>query len=701
MASLVSPGVSVTITDESFFIPAASATVPLIFVATAEEKTQPGQDQRPAMGTFEHDVVRQVSSQAQLVELYGWPRFLEDSSGNAHNGDARNEYGLFAAYQFLQEGNRCYIVRANVNLNDDINDVRDMWDVKMQQASSVLENLITAYINQYNRANGLIVSSPGYKTTVTRSELISLAEQATVDIWDLYTFRNVRYDYFDSNLTPTTDTSGYQFVDLNAGATLAGATGLANDATVYTATIRVNDALDIALSVTGSAAQTFGDLNIIINAALGANATIAIDSGNLKVTSNATGPGSKISITNTGTFPLFSRLAGYRFLGTPITGEAADQNLKIYANGYSQPSTGDYFGFNGLAEDWVTSNSGSVVVGEWTPQEASNMLIEAANEFKYTVEFLNETSLGANDAARRVAIGTALQASINSNTEVLSEAYEFNLVLCPGWPETIDELKVLAKDKLKEEVFVVADLPMNLSPEDAAVWATNPVNRIFERCVAYYYPHCIESNLDGKNVMCAASGVALRTMAYSDNVSYQWFAPAGTRRGRAGSVTGTGYASGQLGGPTTFVQASLNEGQRDALYRDGVNVNPIVTFPARGVLVWGQKTSQTETSALNRVNVMRLMAYIKRQLRKNTMSFVFEPNDQLTRDNLKAAVDGFLSDLITKRALYDFATVCDESNNTPTRIDNNELWIDIALKPVKAAEFIYIPIRVVSTGAQI
>lgn len=700
MASLISPGVSVTIVDDSFFIPAASATVPLIFITTAEEKTQPGVSNQPAMGTYEHDVVRQVSSQAQLVSLYGWPRFMADSAGNQFHGDARNEYGLFAAYQFLQEGNRCYVVRANVNLNDDINDVRDMWELKMQQASSVLENLVTSYINLYNRANGLISSSPGYKTTVTRSELNSLAEQATVGIWDSYTFQNSHDNFMDDNLEPAANTPGYQFVDVTAGATPLGATGLSNDTTVYTAVVRYNDSADINISVTGSAAQVYADLLIILNAQLGANAIATIESGNIKITSAALGFGSSIVITNSGTTPLFPALSTYQYLGTPVVGQSADLALKIYANGYSQPSTRDYLGFDGLASEWVTSGSGSVNSGKWTPQESSDLLIEAANEFKYTVEFLNETSLGANDAARRVAIKTALQSTINSNQDVRSETYEYNLILCPGWPETVDELVSLAK-QVKEEAFVIADTPMDKTPEDVAQWAQNPVNRVYDRNVAYYYPHCIESNLDGVDIMCAASGVALRTMAYSDNVSYQWFAPAGTRRGRASQATGTGYVTGTLGGPTTFVQTSLNEGQRDALYMDGVNVNPIVTFPARGILVWGQKTSQAETSAMNRVNVVRLMGYIKRALRKNTMSFVFEPNDQLTRDNLKSAVDGFLGDLITKRGLYDFASQCDLSNNTPQRIDNNELWIDIAVKPVKAAEFIMIPIRVVSTGAQI
>jgi phage tail sheath protein FI len=127
----------------------------------------------------------------------------------------------------------------------------------------------------------------------------------------------------------------------------------------------------------------------------------------------------------------------------------------------------------------------------------------------------------------------------------------------------------------------------------------------------------------------------------------------------------------------------------------------LVFFPGSGFLIWGQKTSAPAASATDRVNVSRLIKYIKRQLRRNTLSFVFEPNDQLTRDNLKAVIDGFLGDLIVKRGLYDFATICDDSNNTPDRIDRNEMYVDIALKPVKAAEFIYIPIRIVATGAEI
>jgi len=369
--------------------------------------------------------------------------------------------------------------------------------------------------------------------------------------------------------------------------------------------------------------------------------------------------------------------------------------LPIFADGYDLASTGDFIGVLGE----MAVHVGVVIADQFTGQESANLLFAAADDFKYTTEFSVKTSLGATDAIRRVDIVTALQAALNSNQEIRSENFEYNLILCPGYPELVDEMLLLVAD-LGDEAFVIADTPMEMDATEVVAWS-GTIERQSSTHVAYYYPHSLASNIDGVNVLASASGTALRTYAYSDGVSELWFPPAGTRRGLVSGVTDVGYAKGTLGQPTVFQETHLNQGQRDNLYKYFTNLNPIVFFPGRGIIMWGQKTSSPDASAMDRVNVSRLVKYIKRQLRKNSMSFVFEPNDQLTRDNLKAAVDGFLGDLIVKRGLYDFATVCDESNNTPDRIDRNELYIDIAIKPVKAAEFIYIPIRVVATGAEI
>ena len=731
MATLVSPGVSVTITDESFFIPAASPTVPLFFIATGDEKKQPD-GQTDAAGTFESGVVRTVTSQRQVLELYGNPVFLEDSAGNQHHGDARNEYGLYAAWQFMGQGTRAYIVRANVNLNDDLDDIRDLWDRHITDAAFQLENEANNLISETNQINGKF---PG----------------------DAYenAFWTVNYG---GNLTGGTQINGspglltgspLSMVDIRAQNTTAGI-----DETV---TVTVP-----ASFLTGSPENTVSDLLLFIetnaNAQLNSENQISVSlvSGDVQIKSEATngggtelGPTTSITVFND---TLFSLLPEFVDLGSETSGQVgyketinqseyedlvsnvmdenvyplySFQNMKsdfeddqtadpfpVFPNGFDQPSTSNFYGIEGYANcgPGGDPDAGSCPNGtgsnpsfpeEWTPSDASDDLVFAADQYKYTQEFADKSSLGANDSARRTAIVTALQDEINSNVDVRAENFEYNLVSCPGYNETADELVSLVTGvDLKEEVLVVADTPVEQDASETVSWAQT-TSRVTSEHACYYYPWQLASNLDGENVTISPAGTALKTMAFSDEISELWFAPAGTRRGLVTGVTDLGYVSGTLGGPTEFVQLYVNQGQRDDLYRYFVNINPIVFFPGRGILVWGQKTVATDAQATDRVNVSRLVKYIKRQLRKNTLSFVFEPNDQLTRDSLKANVDAFLSDIVTKRGLFDFASVSDETNNTPDRIDRNEMYVDVAIKPVKAAEFIYIPIRIVSTGTEI
>lgn len=693
MANLVSPGVSVTVTDESFFVPASAPTVPLLFIATADEKLQPN-GITPAAGTFESNVVRTITSLQQSTQLYGIPVFKQDYTGKPLHGDARNEQGLLALNSFLGLGSSAFVVRANVNLNDDPASIVEKWTTKMQTASFILQNYITSFLDEYNNINGYTPVSVNYKTTVSASELLYLAHKATNSVFALYTFKNAKTDFFDNNLNSPASTAGYQTVSFG-GSITAGSNASGLGSSLYTAAV-VIDGTPRLLSINGTLANTFNNLIVEINNQLGSAGTAVIENGNIKITSETVGSASSVLITDTS---LFASCNGFAALLIATAGSLVDAPLPVFGNGFNQPATGNYAGFEGLAEEWILTHPSTSGFAEWTPAEAADMLLDAADEYSYTVEFLNKTSLGANDAARRVSIVTALAAVINGNTEVRSERFEYNLILCPGFPELVTEMVALAQE-IGDEAFVIADMPSTLSPEDAANWGLQ-TDRVRGTNVAYYYPGCLTTNLDGASVYGSASAVALRTYTNSDNVSKIHFAPAGPRRGMVTGVQKMGYLTGTLSTPTTFVETNLNLGQRNNLYQYLNNINPITDIPGRGILVMGQKTSAIAASAMDRVNVVRMLADLRRRLRKAAFSYLFEPNDQITRDNLKASVDGVLTNLMIERGLYDYVSVCDGSNNYADRIDRNELYLDIALKPVHAVEFIYVPIRVLATGASL
>lgn len=308
-------------------------------------------------------------------------------------------------------------------------------------------------------------------------------------------------------------------------------------------------------------------------------------------------------------------------------------------------------------------------------------------------------------AAQNICIVRAIQESINSNEDIRAEDLYFNLIAAPGYVEAVDEMLALNTDR-KETAFVLCDTPFSLSATGTALqnWSTGAnapygsgADGLVQRSkyFAAWYPSGLSSNLNGTDVVVPPTHMALRTIAYNDQVAYPWFAPAGLQRGIVNNAAQVGYVNqdGQ------FISVKLNEGQRDILYNNGIN--PIRVMPNGGIVVFGQKTRQAYASATDRINVVRLENYLRYQLNQLAMPFLFEPNDSTTRKAVKDAFDRFLSELITLRALYDFLVVCDLSNNTPGRIDRNELWIDIAIQPVKAIEFIFIPIRIKNTGASL
>ena len=305
--------------------------------------------------------------------------------------------------------------------------------------------------------------------------------------------------------------------------------------------------------------------------------------------------------------------------------------------------------------------------------------------------------------AQRKVVVQALQATVNSNQQIRDEeSRAFNLIACPGYPELIGELVSLNYDR-GLTAFVVGDTPARLTSDATSLlnWGTNQRLALedndlglvsSDEYLGIFYPWGFTSDNFGNNVAVPPSHMILRTIALNDQVAYPWFAPAGVRRGGITNATAVGYIDSE----GEFNSVALNVGQRDTLA--SVKVNPITFITGTGLVNYGQYTRARSASALDRINVARLVCYLRRQLNALAKPYIFEPNDKITRDEIKGAVESLLLELVGQRALYDYLVVCDESNNTPSRIDRNELYIDIAIEPVKAVEFIYIPLRLKNTG---
>ena len=307
-------------------------------------------------------------------------------------------------------------------------------------------------------------------------------------------------------------------------------------------------------------------------------------------------------------------------------------------------------------------------------------------------------SMKAGSAAQRAIVVAALSSAVDSNLEIREDLYQFNLLVAPGYPELIDNLVTLNTDR-GETGFVIGDTPMTLPATTTAIsnWNKNTSGNGLATASPYlgvYYPSGLTTDLSGNTVAVPASYAVLRTFLYSDNVSYPWFAPAGTHRGLVSNIQDVGYVNANTG---AWVHNSIGQGLRDALYT--LAINPITQLPGVGIVVWGQETKSGSSTARNRVNVVRLENYLRNIFKSVANGFLFEPNDQITRKSIATQIESALHDILSKRGVYDFLVVCDGTNNTSSTIANNQLYVDVAIEPARDVEFIYIPIALYNPGS--
>jgi hypothetical protein len=306
----------------------------------------------------------------------------------------------------------------------------------------------------------------------------------------------------------------------------------------------------------------------------------------------------------------------------------------------------------------------------------------------------------AGPKAQRAIVVAAMQSAVSSNLDVLEPTYQFNLICAPGYAELIPNLITLNNSR-GSTGFIIGDTPMTLAPN--AVTITNYLNNTSgdglpsdasaNAYLGLYYPAGVTNDLAGNQVVVPASHAVLRTFLFNDNVSYPWFAPAGTQRGLIGNMSDIGYINATTG---AFVHNGISQGLRDSLYI--LNVNPLTQLPGTGLVVWGQVTRSGTNTARNRINVVRLENYLRTAFNSVANAYLFEPNDAITRKSIATQIESSLHDILSKRGLYDFLVICDTSNNTPSTIANNQLWVDVAIEPMRDVEFIYIPIAIYNPG---
>jgi hypothetical protein len=271
--------------------------------------------------------------------------------------------------------------------------------------------------------------------------------------------------------------------------------------------------------------------------------------------------------------------------------------------------------------------------------------------------------------------------SLLSNTD----DYKFNLLLTPGLIDSLHTgvcTSIISNTQNRGDSIYVLDLV----PYGTAAVGTVTAQAALRNTsyAASYWPWVQVQDPDlGKNVWVPASTVIGGVYAFNDKSAEPWFAPAGINRGGLGQVI--------------RAEQKLPQANRDTLYNG--KVNPIATFPGTGVVVYGQKTLQTKASALDRVNVRRLLIEMKNYISQIALNLVFEQNTIATRNAFLAQVNPYLESIQQRQGLYAFKVIMDDTNNTADVIDRNQLIGQIYIQPTKTAEFIYLDFNILPTGA--
>ena len=274
-------------------------------------------------------------------------------------------------------------------------------------------------------------------------------------------------------------------------------------------------------------------------------------------------------------------------------------------------------------------------------------------------------------------------ASYNAAFNLLAnkDEYRYNVLLAPGVTLSGSVSTMISTCENRGDAIAIVDTTLYGNVVSTAAGAAAGQSSNY---AAAYYPWIqVYSSGLGKAVWVPPSTVMGGVLAFNDQVGAEWFAPAGLNRGGVPSVL--------------RAERKLSQNDRDTLYE--ANVNPLATFPGEGVVVFGQKTLQRKATALDRVNVRRLLIALKDFIGQVSNNLVFEQNTNVTRNRFLSQVNPYLESVVQRQGLFAYKVVMDDTNNTPDVIDRNQLVGQIYIQPTKTAEFIILNFNVLPTGA--
>ena len=347
--------------------------------------------------------------------------------------------------------------------------------------------------------------------------------------------------------------------------------------------------------------------------------------------------------------------------------------------------TPDYFDNSGIAKAEFTGSIPQAGSGSFSGAEGDNIGGVGGIGYYDQISDSDSQGLGAVQSdTSAVVLGSYPQVF---NLLANRDDYRYNILTAPGlykasgtWSSALT--LALSTVSNRGDAILIMDL---VDYGSTVTQVTTQAASVDNSYAASYWPWVQINDPDSAQlVWCPASALLPGVYAYNDKAAEAWFAPAGINRG----------------GLNTVIQAErkLTQTNRDDLYTG--KVNPIATFPGRGVVVFGQKTLQSQASALDRVNVRRLLIELKSFISQIADNLVFEQNTAATRNNFLAQVNPYLESVQQRQGLYAFKVVMDASNNGPDVVDRNQMVGAIYLQPTKTAEFIYLDFNILPTGAQ-